>query len=82
MRLRTRRSLTIPTIGPRRECPRHARSVSGVVVEVHALEKDGALLFFKQLYARINQQNNHEAPNRLLLWNRLLFWGPSLLGSP
>ena len=53
MRLRTRRSLTIPTIGPRRERLRHARSVSGDGVELHGPRKDGVLLFFKRLCARI-----------------------------
>ena len=62
MRLRARRSLTKQTLGPRRECSRHARSTSGIVVEVHALGKDGVLLFFKRLCARIYDKTTITRP--------------------
>ena len=39
MRLRTRRSLTKQTIGPRRECVRHALSARGIGVERHVSGK-------------------------------------------
>ena len=78
MRLRARRSLTSPSAGPRRECVRHARSMSGIGVERHAPGKVGVLLFFKRLCANLRQDNNLESrdPESTPTLDRLLFLGP------
>ena len=55
MRLRTRRSLTNRTVGTGRECVRHARSMSGIVVERHT-PRERVILFFKRLCARTTPQ--------------------------
>ena len=75
MRLRARRSLTSPSDGPRRECVRHARSMSGIGVERHV---PGKMECFCSLNDCVRESTTKQSrgPESTPTLDRLLFLGP------